>query len=85
MLSSIVLGEEIRALQNSLVDYSYQLTQLHQQLASADRQRSTLQAKILSDEIMQQQVSRFNRTLVYSSRKKTIWLIIVGVCNLQPR
>jgi hypothetical protein len=49
-------GEEIRALQNSLVDCSYQLTQLHQQLASADRQRSTLQAKILSDEIMQQQM-----------------------------
>jgi hypothetical protein len=53
---SVVLGEEIRALQNSLVDCSYQLTQLHQQFASADRQRSTLQAKILSDEIMQQQV-----------------------------
>lgn len=50
------IGDEIRGLQKSLVDHIYQLNQLHQQLASADRQRSTLQAKILSDEIMQQQV-----------------------------
>ena len=58
MYVCVYTGDEIRALQKSLVDYSYQLTQLHQQLTTADRQRSTLQAKILSDEIMQQQVRR---------------------------
>ena len=57
LLSLPLAGDEIRALQKSLVDYSYQMSQLHQQLATADRQRSTMQTKILSSERMQQQVS----------------------------
>ena len=56
MVCLYCIGDEIRALQKSLVDYSYQLTQLHQQLTSADRQRNTLKAKLHSEEIMQQQV-----------------------------
>ena len=64
------IGDEIRGLQKSLVDHIYQLNQLHQQLASADRQRSTLQAKILSDEIMQQQV-----------RTSKVWITDGGRCR----
>ena len=55
-LFSARAGEEIRALQKSLVDYSYQMSQLHQQLGTADRQRSSMQAKMLSSERMNQQV-----------------------------
>ena len=52
----VCIGDEIRALQKTLVEYTYQLIQLHQQLTTADRQRTNMQAKILSSERMQQQV-----------------------------
>ena len=78
MLCCTCVGDEIRALQKSLLDYSYQLTQLHQQLTSADRQRSTLQAKILSEEIMQQQVGQKQGILEYRTISYSMYVCVRG-------